>query len=57
MRKALCAIAALAVAAPLSAQQVSPEVFTLDNGMKFLLLPAPTSRTSSPPAGSRRWAR
>ena len=32
-------IAALAIALPASAQQVEPEVFTLDNGMKFLLLP------------------
>ncbi len=29
----------LLFALPLGAQQVSPEVFTLDNGMKFLLLP------------------
>ena len=33
MRAIFGAIAALAVALPLSAQQVSPEVFTLDNGM------------------------
>jgi predicted Zn-dependent peptidase len=51
MRKALCAIAALAVAAPLSAQQVSPEVFTLDNGMKFLLLP----RTDQPNVIAAGW--
>ena len=36
--------AALSIAAPLAAQQVNPEVFTLDNGMKFLLLP----RTDQP---------
>jgi len=51
MRMALCAIAALAVAAPLSAQQVSPEVFTLDNGMKFLLLP----RTDQPNVIAAGW--
>ena len=51
MRKALCAIAALAVAAPLTAQQVSPEVFTLDNGMKFLLLP----RTDQPNVIAAGW--
>jgi predicted Zn-dependent peptidase len=51
MRQFLCAIAALALAAPLAAQQVSPEVFTLDNGMKFLLLP----RTDQPNVIAAGW--
>jgi predicted Zn-dependent peptidase len=42
---------ALAAAAPLSAQQVEPEVFTLDNGMKFLLLP----RTDQPNVIAAGW--
>ncbi len=41
----------LCLAAPVSAQQVSPEVFTLDNGMKFLLLP----RTDQPNAIAAGW--
>ncbi|MFM8732840.1 MAG: M16 family metallopeptidase, partial [Phycisphaerales bacterium] len=51
MRQFLCAVAALALAAPLAAQQVSPEVFTLDNGMKFLLLP----RTDQPNVIAAGW--
>ena len=51
MRNILCAIAALVIAAPLSAQQVAPEVFTLDNGMKFLLLP----RTDQPNVIAAGW--
>lgn len=51
MRQFLCAVAALAVAAPLAAQQVAPEVFTLDNGMKFLLLP----RTDQPNVIAAGW--
>jgi predicted Zn-dependent peptidase len=51
MRAIFGAIAALAVALPLSAQQVSPEVFTLDNGMKFLLLP----RTDQPNVIAAGW--
>jgi predicted Zn-dependent peptidase len=43
--------AALTVAAPLAAQQVNPEVFTLDNGMKFLLLP----RTDQPNVIAAGW--
>jgi len=43
--------AALTVAAPLAAQQVQPEVFTLDNGMKFLLLP----RTDQPNVIAAGW--
>lgn len=42
---------ALAVSAPLAAQQVEPEVFTLDNGMKFLLLP----RTDQPNVIAAGW--
>jgi len=42
---------ALAATAPLSAQQVEPEVFTLDNGMKFLLLP----RTDQPNVIAAGW--
>ena len=51
MRTILVAIAAVSVAAPLAAQQVSPEVFTLDNGMKFLLLP----RTDQPNVIAAGW--
>ncbi len=51
MRALFGAVAALAVALPLSAQQVSPEVFTLDNGMKFLLLP----RTDQPNVIAAGW--
>ena len=51
MRQFFCAVAALALAAPLAAQQVSPEVFTLDNGMKFLLLP----RTDQPNVIAAGW--
>ena len=40
-----------ALALPAAAQQVAPEVFTLDNGMKFLLLP----RTDQPNAISAGW--
>ena len=36
---AALATSILALSAPAGAQQVSPEVFTLDSGMKFLLLP------------------
>ena len=43
--------AALSIAAPLAAQQVNPEVFTLDNGMKFLLLP----RTDQPNVIAAGW--
>ena len=45
------ALLALTAAAPLSAQQVEPEVFTLDNGMKFLLLP----RTDQPNVIAAGW--
>ena len=51
MRQVFCAIAALALTAPLAAQQVAPEVFTLDNGMKFLLLP----RTDQPNVIAAGW--
>jgi len=51
MHQFLCAVATLALAAPLAAQQVSPEVFTLDNGMKFLLLP----RTDQPNVIAAGW--
>lgn len=51
MRSIVSAVAALAVAAPLAAQQVSPEVLTLDNGMKFLLLP----RTDQPNVIAAGW--
>ncbi len=51
MRHAVLALAALTVAAPLAAQQVAPEVFTLDNGMKFLLLP----RTDQPNVIAAGW--
>lgn len=44
-------LAAFWLAAPVCAQQVSPEVFTLDNGMKFLLLP----RTDQPNAIAAGW--
>jgi predicted Zn-dependent peptidase len=39
MRARSALLALLLVAAPASAQQVQPEEFVLDNGMKFLLLP------------------
>jgi predicted Zn-dependent peptidase len=51
MRMLTAALAALAVSAPLLAQQVQPEVFTLDNGMKFLLLP----RTDQPNVIAAGW--
>ena len=51
MLRTFAAIAALAVSAPLLAQQVQPEVFTLDNGMKFLLLP----RTDQPNVIAAGW--
>ncbi|MFN5496794.1 MAG: M16 family metallopeptidase [bacterium] len=51
MRRTVAALAALAVSAPLFAQQVKPEVFTLDNGMKFLLLP----RTDQPNVIAAGW--
>jgi hypothetical protein len=51
MRQVLCAVAALAISAPVLAQQVAPEVFTLDNGMKFLLLP----RTDQPNVIAAGW--
>ncbi|MFZ9880683.1 MAG: insulinase family protein, partial [Phycisphaerales bacterium] len=51
MLRAIATIAALCAAAPLLAQQVEPEVFTLDNGMKFLLLP----RTDQPNAIAAGW--
>ncbi|MGA1223518.1 MAG: insulinase family protein, partial [Phycisphaerales bacterium] len=51
MRTILSSVAALAIAATASAQQVSPEVFTLDNGMKFLLLP----RTDQPNVIAAGW--
>jgi predicted Zn-dependent peptidase len=39
IRRILLAAAGLLLAAPAAAQQVEPIEFTLDNGMKFLLLP------------------
>ncbi|MFM7051387.1 MAG: M16 family metallopeptidase [Planctomycetota bacterium] len=51
MLRTLATVAALCAAAPLLAQQVQPEVFTLDNGMKFLLLP----RTDQPNAIAAGW--
>jgi len=51
MLRAIATIAALCAATPLLAQQVEPEVFTLDNGMKFLLLP----RTDQPNAIAAGW--
>ena len=51
MRQVFCAIAALALTAPIAAQQVAPEVFTLENGMKFLLLP----RTDQPNVIAAGW--
>jgi predicted Zn-dependent peptidase len=51
MRTILSSVVALAIAATASAQQVSPEVFTLDNGMKFLLLP----RTDQPNVIAAGW--
>ena len=47
----LATIAATLLALPVSAQQVKPEVFTLDNGMKFLLLP----RTDQPNVIAAGW--
>ncbi len=44
-------VALLAAALPAGAQQVQPEEFVLDNGMKFLLLP----RKSQPNAVSAGW--
>lgn len=44
-------VALLAAALPAGAQQVQPEEFILDNGMKFLLLP----RKSQPNAVSAGW--
>jgi predicted Zn-dependent peptidase len=51
MRLFATAVAALSIAASLQAQQVKPEVFTLDNGMKFLLLP----RTDQPNVIAAGW--
>ncbi len=51
MRRIVSALAALAVSAPVLAQQVQPEVFTLDNGMKFLLL----QRTDQPNVIAAGW--
>ena len=51
MRHIAIVVAAISIAAPLSAQQVNPEVFTLDNGMKFLLLP----RTDQPNVIAAGW--
>jgi len=39
MRTLIATFASFCLAATAAAQQVNPEVFTLDNGMKFLLLP------------------
>ena len=51
MRRIVSALAALVVSAPVLAQQVQPEVFTLDNGMKFLLL----QRTDQPNVIAAGW--
>ncbi|MCX5652342.1 MAG: pitrilysin family protein [Planctomycetota bacterium] len=51
MRRIVSVLAALAVSAPVLAQQVQPEVFTLDNGMKFLLL----QRTDQPNVIAAGW--
>ncbi|MDP6601585.1 MAG: pitrilysin family protein [Phycisphaerales bacterium] len=39
MKRMIIATAVAACTLPANAQQVDPEVFTLDNGMKFILLP------------------
>jgi predicted Zn-dependent peptidase len=51
MLRTVAALVALAVSTPLFAQQVKPEVFTLDNGMKFLLMP----RTDQPNVIAAGW--
>jgi predicted Zn-dependent peptidase len=51
MLRTVAALVALAVSNPLFAQQVKPEVFTLDNGMKFLLMP----RTDQPNVIAAGW--
>ena len=51
MLRTIAALLTLAVSAPALAQQVEPEVFTLDNGMKFLLLP----RTDQPNVIAAGW--
>lgn len=51
LRSAIVFLGLLAAALPAGAQQVEPEVFVLDNGMKFLLLP----RKSQPNAVSCGW--
>lgn len=54
MNKTLGSIVMLAtavIASPLQAQQITPEVFTLDNGMEFLLVP----RTDEPNTISAGW--
>lgn len=51
VRAAVVLALLVATAVPAAAQQVEPEVFVLDNGMKFLLLP----RKSQPNAVSAGW--
>ena len=51
MLRTVAALVAFAVSNPLFAQQVKPEVFTLDNGMKFLLMP----RTDQPNVIAAGW--
>lgn len=49
--RAAATAAAFVLAAPTLAQQVEPQIFTLDNGMKFLLVP----RTDQPNTISAGW--